>query len=205
MRDARRRCTTIDDVSEARRREEQQAAQLANYTTEFWDLPEAFIRPGFTTLATVFDPQRQALMESVAREVDRELRIRFTTAFDAILVPLGCGDHIDHRMVRDVAIDWARSAGIVERLIFYEDLPYAGYAPESRVQDYVRGVSLPLAPIVLGSGGTRAKLALLHCYSSQLASTDLTAVMRQAERVGGERLWMHAALRSLFPPGIDIL
>src|SRR5205823_5214387 len=41
------------------------------------------------------------------------------------LLPMGVGNHIDHRIARDAAIDALRDAGVPsDRVTFYEDLPY---------------------------------------------------------------------------------
>jgi LmbE family N-acetylglucosaminyl deacetylase len=182
---------SVASVTATRQAEERRAALLAGYTPIFWDLPEPFVRPGFEQFRDIFDPLREPSADLVWGSVI-EIADRYLSGnVDAICAPLGCGNHIDHRIVRDAAIRWCASRGLLERLALYEDLPYAGHRPLERVDQDARSVPLPLEPLTLRAAPVDDKLALLECYPSQLDTRDVLAVAEHASRVGGERLWVH--------------
>jgi LmbE family N-acetylglucosaminyl deacetylase len=188
---------SAESVTATRQAEERRAAQRAGYTAIFWDLAEPFVRPGFEQFRDIFDPRRVPSADPVWDDVMAIIDRAVPSDVDAICVPLGCGNHIDHRIVRDAALNSCASRGLLERLVLYEDLPYAGRRPLDDVDQAVSAISLPLQPVAAGSDRLDDKLALLECYPSQLDASDRQAVAGHFGRVGGERLWTHAASRAI--------
>jgi LmbE family N-acetylglucosaminyl deacetylase len=118
-------------------------------------------------------------------ECSRAVRAESTT----VIVPLACGNHIDHVLVREAAVDCLSTWPSGTRLVFYEDLPYAAWADLGRVGDVLRTVQADVVPVVTGKSQLERKLELLSTYKSQLSTSDYAAVRFHFERVGGERLW----------------
>jgi LmbE family N-acetylglucosaminyl deacetylase len=96
-----------------------------------------------------------------------------------ILAPLGAGRHVDHLLVRSVAIALDRRAGELqgERVRFYEDYPYAGDG------DAVRRGMAPwspscwqAAPQALEEVDVAAKAHAAACYASQISTFWADAV-----------------------------
>ena len=111
-------------------------------------------------------------------------------------LPLAVGNHIDHRIARDAALDGLGRANIPGTNVrFYEDLPYAAQVPG--VQDYtdfiastVPGCKLePIERIEIAS----LKERLLRLYFSQLTRVQINSVQEYASRIDAkspcERLW----------------
>ena len=115
---------------------------------------------------------------------------------DRWFLPLGIGNHIDHRIARDAALDGLRDANVPARQVaFYEDRPYA--AQEPGVQDYsgfLAGV-MPEAKLrISGRTGVQPiKQRLLRLYYSQLTRPQIDSVLEYAERIDFrspcERIW----------------
>ena len=117
-------------------------------------------------------------------------------AADAVLAPLGLGNHLDHRLVRDAA----RQAFASHQLGFYEDLPYACWLQPTDRQAAAAAILQQIAPettapwttahlrIVTPLHPQQKKLYAL-CYPSQIAAdladsmNDDALILQQAERM----------------------
>lgn len=189
-------------VTALRKNEEQQAAHIASYTPRFWNLPEASVRCGLQRLRDVFNDEHDVEADVVWPDLIELMRALIAEGHDAMCLPLGCGDHVDHRIAREAAIRCCESTGQFSRLVFYEDLPYAGCLPLERIERQVQRVtrkagSLELESVVFGSALVPSKLALLGCYPSQLGRRELALVAQHAARVQGERVWAHSMTAGL--------
>ena len=109
-------------------------------------------------------------------------------------LPLGVGNHIDHRLVRDTARQALRDAAVPDdRVVFYEDLHYAAKVNCRKLLDeLVPGRAL--RPTLLRMKRHLAwKMELLRVYWSQLYWGQIVEVGRYARRIGGpipaERTW----------------
>jgi hypothetical protein len=119
---------------------------------------------------------------------------------DALLIPLGLGNHIDHRTVREAA----RSA-VSSQLptAFYEDLPGAIANPDSSEPAAIEAslqFGQPLTPVFSPATPnpveTKRRLAL--AYPSQIDSADADLISSFATRYdGAERLWANQAWLTL--------
>ena len=121
---------------------------------------------------------------------------------DALVLPRGLGDHVDHATARMAAEEgWGPELAMA----FYEDLPYAarpGVAEgtERRVREVAAEVG-ELRPVFASEAGdTRVAVArkcrLALCYDSQIDSATTEAIGEFCVRYGGrERLWANDAWR----------
>ncbi len=98
-----------------------------------------------------------------------------------VLAPLGLGNHIDHRLVREAA---ERTVG--RGLCYYEDIPYAleGAAWSAFVPSGLRGAARPVA-----LENVEAKIAAAARYSSQLSTfwPDALAMAEALRAFAGQR------------------
>jgi LmbE family N-acetylglucosaminyl deacetylase len=119
----------------------------------------------------------------------------------AFVVPLAVGDHIDHRVARQAALDAVTDSAVP--LAFYEDLPYAaqeGAAETLRsfAEQLQRGLQpcfVETAPLKV-EDAIRRKAKIAQCYDSQIDSDVVARIADFSATYGGrERLWANAAWR----------
>jgi hypothetical protein len=107
-------------------------------------------------------------------------------------LPLGVGNHVDHRLARDTALAALLRANVPpQRIRFYEDLFYAAQSPGiPDFTSFIPGHRLKLAeqtPI-----DVKMKSRLLQVYGSQLTWSQIRMVQEYAHRFGSrpiERCW----------------
>lgn len=175
-----------------RKREERAAAQVAGYDVDFLELPEPFARSGFVQIDDIFDPCRTPKSEPIWREAVSQISDSLKGCTGPVLVPLGCGGHIDHKIVRAAFTEIGRRRRDLSP-IFYEDLPYASSLSLSTIAALVprswRGS--PLHCVRLAEGNIESKQQLLRVYQSQLTDEDIDRVCAHWSRLGNaERVWM---------------
>lgn len=177
----------VEIVSATRAAEERQAAEKMGYRVSFLGFGETYARKGYIKWQHIYDLRREqddeiwpGVLSTLERLAEHE---------DLILAPLGCGDHIDHRIVREALIHCVRRKPDL-RVGFYEDLPYCEELSDSAIMEKVSALgALNLRPMIT-SVGIEAKMAVLGCYQSQFDPEDLDPVRRYWLRRGGERMWV---------------
>ena len=103
-----------------------------------------------------------------------------------VYVPLGMGSHVDHLVVRRVAVRVKRPYPVS----LYEEMPYAGTLPLHQYRDTLLRRTAGLCPSLLPRGPwMREKMKLLRYYASQLGPAERKAVLLATARIGGERVW----------------
>ncbi len=113
----------------------------------------------------------------------------------AVLAPLAIGAHIDHRIVRQAALETLHSSPLP--LAFYEDLPYAAREEEmDRHSSHAAAVNLALqqafaaAPPADPAAAVERKARMAECYDSQIDSEMVRTIAAFSRTYGGrERLW----------------
>lgn len=119
---------TAGEIVARRRVEDERYAYFAEASVVFLDLPDAIFRgyEGDDQLLGPIRPDDDAPVAILRKEIAR-------LEPQAVYVPLGVGNHVDHQLCRDVGIsllaeprqwvmpgpDWAG------KVVFYEDFPYA--------------------------------------------------------------------------------
>jgi LmbE family N-acetylglucosaminyl deacetylase len=178
-----------EQVTQLRHREEMQAAQIAGYGLDFWGFGEPFVRPGFQQVADIFDLRRPLAHESVWEHLLAAVDRAVCSHTGLLVAPLGCGGHIDHRIVRAAVLAcWTRYPHL--RVGFYEDLPYCHSLSDAQILAALPVVADRSFQPHIVSEGLGPKLALLEVYRSQLSDGHLWAVKAYWARRGGERLWI---------------
>lgn len=122
-----------------------------------------------------------------------------------LFVPLGIGGHPDHIHCREIAL----ASFPVERLVFYEDLPYGHMVGgPARVNALVRQQypQLREIPITLKPAQMNKKMQGMDLYRSQLHPTWRSGIEQYGLSSGagpgeyGERYWHTAQPEKTFPP-----
>jgi LmbE family N-acetylglucosaminyl deacetylase len=185
----------VDPTSALRQAEERRAGELAGYRVTFLGFPEPFARPGYAIMAEIFDPARPISGEPVWDAVRATLLARLRAHRGPVIGPLGCGDHIDHRMVTACLREYLHTTPDA-LVFFYEDLPYAARPPLAEIAARVppTGQGEPFVPVPVPGAALAAKLQLLtESYPSQLADHDLQEVASHWARRGeAEVVWVPA-------------
>lgn len=182
-------------IQRIRQAEEQLISRLCGEPIMSLDLPEALLRGH--AMETVFTATPGAAEEEPSRALRAALAdLAHQHPLAHWYLPLGIGNHIDHRLVRDLGAAALRESGVKPtHLHFYEDLPYA--AKDGRVD---RAGALPgmmLKQDLLDLDDRLAwKLELLRVYASQFRVTDLAPVRNYARLLGdgdpAEGVWDNA-------------
>jgi LmbE family N-acetylglucosaminyl deacetylase len=182
-------------VQTTRDAEEERVMRLTNAKLRRWGLSEAPLR-GYP-VKEIFTAERKseaALTHETIRRQVCELAVE--KPGERWFLPLAIGNHIDHRIARDAALDGLRDANVPARQVsFYEDLPYA--AQEPGVRDYAEFLSAVMPGTKLricGRTGVQPiKQRLLRLYYSQLTRAQIDSVLEYAERIDFrapcERIW----------------
>ena len=182
-------------IQTTRDAEEERVMRLTNSKLRRWGLPEAPLRgyPFEEIFTTARKEEAVRTHETVRRRV-HELALEKPS--DRWFLSLGIGNHIDHRIARDAALDGLRDANVPARQVtFYEDLPYA--AQEPGVQDFSDFLSAVVPGAKLRMSGRTGvqpiKQRMLRLYYSQLTRAQIDSVLEYAERIDFrspcERLW----------------
>jgi len=113
-----------------------------------------------------------------------------------ILSPLGLGNHVDHLVVREIAL---RLSKVGYNIGFYDDLPYAGTISHLEI-DYIisqinNDYNLKLKPFVLDSNMTiDDKVKACSIYSSQIENSTINRIKKYHYQFGNsrasERIWL---------------
>lgn len=138
---------------------------------------------------------RRADDSELTRWSDRFQEFLQTRKFDEIWVPLGAGNHSDHDLARNAALEVLikRKAGQVVRV--YSDVPYSTEHPEhaQRIRSALRDAGAELTPCFQDiSAEFGAKLSLLTIFASQFKVPALAARIEESAREGEalrEHLW----------------
>ena len=122
----------------------------------------------------------------------------------AVILPLGVGGHIDHRVTRQAGVTVLTEQSFP--VAFYEDLPYAarnngGAEIEHAVQSLQPSPRSSFAEPAQSDtpSRVRAKLRMAECYDSQIDSEVAQQIASYCQRYGGrERLWVSEEWKALF-------
>lgn len=201
-------CGLGDDAMRHRAEEDEAACDAVGAEHRHLDLPEALYRIDadgrhlYRDGRDIFGPDPLA-EPGVISAVEKELRrLLDWLRPDAVVAPLGVGDHVDHAItkvaVRRCNIDPAR-------LRWSEDVPYALY-PHLRGWEARLTRELVSETELLGESEWMGKIAAVSCYASQLGilwhdpAPWHQQLLDYADRIGdgrtAERLWRQPQLQS---------
>ncbi|WP_424103342.1 PIG-L family deacetylase [Paraburkholderia sp.] len=185
------------EVTRLRNAEERAAADRADYDVEFWGYGEPFVRPGFnpdcTSDSQLFDVTRSIEGDVAWRAVSSAVEDALSRHEGLLMVPLGCGNHIDHRIVHHAVLQcYAKYPRIW--VGFYEDLPYCNHICDEDILSHVPNLNDRKLSSRLVQLGIDSKISLLRIYRSQFWRFDLDKVHAYWNRRSGERFWVEEAV-----------
>lgn len=184
-----------------RRREDQAAAGVFGVRVSFEDFPDAPYRMDVHNQALY--PDWDAVIGTYHRHDDmiinhllNEWRWRPDTSETTTLhVPLAAGNHVDHRVVRDVGLRLAHQGNAWVMVHFYEDYPYIERDPAA-IERAVTGFGEPLVAVRhdLTVVDIEQKITAIACYHSQLSTfwasgSEMQHTVRDFTRMHGELEW----------------
>jgi LmbE family N-acetylglucosaminyl deacetylase len=179
---------------QVRRAEDVVACQILKADYLHWSVPDCVYRsdpadgepcyPTWESVITTMHPADEVVVEWLTHY------LRQLPAADQIYAPLTAGNHVDHRLTRLAA---ERVFG--DRLIYYEDYPYA--AEERAVTAVLTPAPDHWQPtiITLSATAVQTKIDAIWAYVSQRSTffatrEDLEAKIKSyTDQVSGERQW----------------
>jgi LmbE family N-acetylglucosaminyl deacetylase len=180
-----------DEVIAERRREDTAACEHLGAEITHWDLPEAIYRRDsagrdiYAQLSELFQEPRAddtGMVESLCS------RLRELPRSEQVVCPLAVGGHVDHRLVR------LAGEREIERLLYYEDVPYAEKRGAIR-RALGNTDAWENRTVEIEESELEAKIEACAAYRSQLSglykSPDRMAkkMRRRNRKLGGERMW----------------
>lgn len=177
-------------ISLWRRGEEALAQARFGYRVHSHDLEEAVLRTGELDPDVIRDAGTDPVGDPTFGDVVARLR-RLRGAGGLFLVPVGLGDHLDHRIVAEAGRRLAREHD--DGIGFYEDRPYASVLQPEEIADQVARLGLDLEPVTV-SGPISASMHrwLRRCYPSQIDDRFAEWLDRDSAEGAVERVWLPA-------------
>lgn len=182
-------CRSVDDVSQLRMREERRFATQIDA-----DFIEGRIGDS-SILGYSGDEECKASYSDDIRVAEvAELMEKLPPRPAVCFAPAGIGGHVDHQIVRDLAL--ARF-GSQCAMVLYEDLPYAAMLSDRELDQQIPNY-IPAHFVEHFIDITQAidtKISWLkNCYQSQLAESEWELIRQHASRFGCgsyfERIWI---------------
>jgi LmbE family N-acetylglucosaminyl deacetylase len=183
----------VDTILACRRAEETLVSRLSGEPMTNLDLPEALLRGH--AMADVFTAKADARDEDVSARIEASVSsLAHEHRLAHWFLPLGVGDHIDHRLARDAASAALDRAGVKPtHLHFYEDLPYAAkLGPDADFAHHLPGRTLVEETLEIDDD-LPWKIELLRAYWSQFRWSQVAEIGAYARAAGNaEVTWRPA-------------
>ncbi|MDN5201204.1 hypothetical protein QQ008_07520 [Fulvivirgaceae bacterium BMA10] len=186
----------VDIVTRIRKKEDEQFFKFCKSKAElfYFDFLDAPIRLNIKE-EDVCSTYSTALEKSILNKVEHTL-LNLITNDSIILSPLGLGGHVDHLLVREIALKLLRTGYNVG---FYEDLPYAGNFLQNAIYHKVFQLNgkynITLKPLIIDSSLTiNDKVKACSNYSSQIENSTIDRIKKYHSQFDNqlvsERIWL---------------
>jgi LmbE family N-acetylglucosaminyl deacetylase len=176
----------VEVVTRTRRNEEKTACRLMKASVEFLDYGEPLVRGACSDFSDLFnkdfDPTTDPLYHQL---IDQIKKIRDRLRPNLMIFPLSLGNHLDHILLNSIGLRLLADSDT--RIMFFEDLPYAGIVEPADILE--AGSSRGLKPYPVPGVELEQKLLLLQIYKSQLDEFDFELVRRYHDMRTSEHLW----------------
>lgn len=164
--------------------------QKAGIPLKRYELEEAGFR-GITEVRKLFSPKlannfnigREFFDEKIYDEVVKVVNEIQNEEPDCLWIPAAIGGHIDHLLLRQVAIELCKEENTVKHVIFYEDYPYRMYSKPIAWDQVIMECwshigEISLEPQAIDSN---RKFMNLLAYHSQITEKQLKSLVLQSE------------------------
>lgn len=160
----------------------------------YFDLLDAPLRLNIKE-EEVCSNQNTTMDERLINKIEQTL-LNLLTEDSILLSPLGLGNHVDHLLVREMALKLIKNNINVG---FYEDLPYAGTISHLEIYHNINQLNneynLHLKPLILDSNITiDDKVKACSIYSSQIDCSTINNIRKHHSQFdnssASERIWM---------------
>jgi len=183
---------TVEEISAVRRAEDERALAFIHDRIEvvslgLLDAPLRLHLP-FSQITQLQSAQRISREElnQLSRYIQQHCRDSLAVA------PLGLGNHVDHMAVQKAAI----ACLPLQKLAFYEDLPYITWTSaadvQARIQSVENATGIGLSPFIQRTqNAVMQKRRIASFYQSQITTEEADVIAGYAESYrSGERLWL---------------
>jgi LmbE family N-acetylglucosaminyl deacetylase len=184
-----------------RRREDQAAAAALGVRVSFLDVADAPYRvdahhqplyPDWDAVISTYHPHDDLIFEQLWQEEHWQ-----EVSADALTlhVPLAAGNHVDHRIARDIGRRIVKQSNAGLTVHFYEDYPYIASDPTAAEHASTAfGEPLMVVRHDLTAPDIERKIAAIACYHSQLSTfwasgSEMQRTVRDFTRMHGELEW----------------
>lgn len=136
-------------------------------------------------------------MSKIDKILSKKL-LKYITDADLILFPLAIGNHIDHRIILNTGLLYAKSGK--NNFGFYEDLPYSYEFSENYINSYIKRINTKVDTylkkyIVKDKNFVKKKVMYAKLNSSQVSDKYINQILKYSKRRqnidnGEERIWL---------------
>ena len=178
-------CGDVEQVTSERQTEDIVACRALSIGCRYLGFEDASLRAPYADEAEYMRPNLNVSSDPVWDNVCIALRTLLTQHnWHRVVLPLGVGNHIDHRIVRDAALYGLRNS---TKVLFFQDLTYD--RDECEIAELCAQIGVKKELIFQTSAQDR-KFALCEFYASQIDGGIRSSLIGAMEKHGGERVWV---------------
>jgi LmbE family N-acetylglucosaminyl deacetylase len=176
----------VEAVTRTRRNEETTAGRVMKASVEFLDYGEPLVRGACSDFGDLFNRDFDPTTDPLYRQLVDEIRkIKEGLQPKLMIFPLSLGNHRDHILLNSIGLHLLGESET--RIMFFEDLPYAGIMEQADIIEV--GSSKGLKPYAVPGVDLETKLLLLKTYKSQLDEFDFELIRMYYDMRTSEHLW----------------
>lgn len=187
----------VNEITKLRVGEDTKMFKTLKIVTKYLGLKDAGLRENYKGINNKYldktlSPTRDPIWNKLIKLIDNVYEEY--EEIDNWFFPLGLGGHIDHRILREIALK-NKELLKLKNIYFYEDVGYDDTESEEKVKELIKTIPLVLNPKKLKYKNIEAKLDLIKHYSSQIDPDMLSQVKRTYEkREEAEQVWSNSII-----------
>lgn len=180
----------VDKITGLRIKEDLQSFASLGINTKYLGFMDASLRKGCENKSSKYvEITHEPIIDPICGKLFGVIKnlIKEYKNVENWFFPLGVGGHIDHCILRDVAIKGELTNQ--KYVYFYEDVGYDDTESDEKIQAIIKTLPLHLTPKTYKYQNINKKLNILENYASQINRSLLAQVKRTYKKRGGERIW----------------
>ncbi|MCI0713878.1 MAG: PIG-L family deacetylase [Chloroflexi bacterium] len=200
-----------DNPMPTRREEDKAALEMLGAAVVFGDFVDAVYRTDKSgTALYTSDDDLFGDIKAADKLANAGLNLHGLLPFETIYIPLGAGNHIDHMLVRWLALAQLETLPKPLAVFFYEEYPYNSETGEvlhshagnrerlsgnAAIETALLSLPLSVEPVIkpLSKDAVELKIEAIQCYRSQISTfweDAQTMAVRVRDAALAERLWL---------------